>query len=125
MPVFVGYNSGMPDDTPTGKSPEDPRPQGDSNWGDDSTMIAEKVGIVFYDDDQTPVDFVLYLLEQFLGYDEEKARMATELIRATGRASVAELLPAVAESTLRRMERAAAAAGYPFRMDIRPKADAA
>lgn len=120
----MGYNSAMPDDTPTGKAPEETRPKPDSTWGDESTVIAPKAKIVFYDDDQTPVDFVLHLLEHFLGFDEPRARQATELIRLTGRASVAELLPPIAEQTVRRMELAVRAAGWPFRMEVQEQVDA-
>lgn len=115
----------MPDDTPTGKAPEDQRPKGDSTWGEDSTVIAPKARVVFHDDDQTPVDFVLHLLETYLGFDELQARKATELIRLTGRAVVAELVYPIAEQTVRRMELAVRAAGWPFRIEVQEHSDAA
>lgn len=115
----------MPDDTPTGRSPEERRPKADSTWGDESTVIAPKAKVVFFDDDQTPVDFVLHLLEHYLGFDEFKARQATELIRTMGRAAVAEMLPPIAEQTVRRMELAVREAGYPFRIEVQEQSDAA
>ncbi len=121
----MGYNSAMPDDTPTGRAPEEPRPSAQSYWGDEATVLAPKALVVFFDDDQTPVDFVLHLLEHYLGYDEPKARETVDQIRSSGRAMVAELFPLVAEQTVRRMELAVRAAGYPFRMEVQIQADAA
>ncbi|MBE7491385.1 MAG: ATP-dependent Clp protease adaptor ClpS [Planctomycetes bacterium] len=114
----------MPDDTPTGKAPEEPHASS-STWGDESTVIAPKAKVVFFDDDRTPVDFVLHLLEHYLGFDEAGARATTERIRASGSAVVAELLPPIAENTVRKMEAAVRAGGYPFRMEIQEQGDAA
>lgn len=111
----MGYNEVMPENTPPG-NPQ-PRPKVDLTAAED-TVIAPKARVVFFDDDQTPVDFVMHLLETYLGFEEPKARKAVETIRVAGRCIVGELLPAVARSTVQRMQAAAQAKGYPFRMEV-------
>ena len=104
----------MPDDTPM--EPDDDDTHDTSR--DDSTMIAAKVKVWFYDDDKTPVDFVLYALEQYFGFDEPKARKLVDRIRQDGKTIVAELPAIPAEIARKRVEEAAADAGYPFKMEI-------
>ncbi|MBK9974194.1 MAG: ATP-dependent Clp protease adaptor ClpS [Planctomycetes bacterium] len=112
----------MPDDTPTGRAPKEERPTGSSTWGEDPTRLTPMVKIVFVDDNETPVDFVLHLLETYLDYEEERARQAVNVLQSHGRLIVAELLPPLAENAARRMESAARAAGYPFRLEVQEQA---
>ena len=107
----------MPDDTPI-EPVDDDNPE---TTRDDSTMIAAKVKVWFYDDDKTPVDFVLFVLEQYFGFDEPKARKLVDRIRQDGKTIVAELPAIPAEIAKRRVEAAAADADYPFRMEIEGK----
>jgi len=90
----------------------------DSTGRDDSTMIAARSKVWFFDDDNTPVDFVLYALEHFFGLDEAKARAAVERIRQHGKAVVVEMPAIPAELAKRRVIEAAADAGYPFKVEI-------
>jgi ATP-dependent Clp protease adapter protein ClpS len=107
----------MPDDTPS-----DPRFEPDESHAetgrDDSTMIAAKAKVWFYDDDKTPVDFVLFVLERYFGFDEVKARGLTDRIRKNGKAMIAELPAIPAELAKRKVDQAAADAGYPFKVEI-------
>ena len=115
--TLARYNPLMPDDTPS-----DPRFEPDETHGDtgrdDSTMIASRVKVWFFDDDKTPVDFVLFVLEQYFGYDEIKARSFTDRIRKDGKAMVGELPAIPAELAKRKVDQAAADAGYPFKVEI-------
>ncbi|MBZ0137901.1 MAG: ATP-dependent Clp protease adaptor ClpS [Planctomycetes bacterium] len=104
----------MHDDTPMEPVDDDTHEQG----RDDSTMIAAKVKVWFYDDDKTPVDFVLFVLEQYFGFDEPKARATVDRIRKNGKTVVAELPAIPAEIARKRVEEAAADAGYPFKIEI-------
>jgi ATP-dependent Clp protease adapter protein ClpS len=108
------YNSAMPEDTPMEPVDENAPETG----RDDSTMIAAKVKVWFFDDDKTPVDFVLFALEQYFGFDEIKARATVDRIHKDGKALVAELPAVPAEIARRRVEEAAADSGYPFKMEI-------
>ena len=85
---------------------------------DDSTMIAAKAKVWLFDDETTPVDFVLYVLQQYFGFDEPKARDAVDRIRRDGKAMVAELPAIPAELAKRRVQQAAADSGYPFRIEV-------
>lgn len=99
----------------------EPKPREDSvnlPGGEDRTVLSATAALVFYDDDQTPVDFVLYALGHFCGYDEPRARALIEKIGSKGRAVVATLQPLVAEHTRQRIAAAAQAAGYPFRVEL-------
>ena len=104
----------MPDDTPMEPVDEDAPETG----RDDSTMIAMKVKVWFYDDDKTPVDFVLFVLEQYFGFDEKKARETVERLGKEGKTVVAELPAIPAELAKKRVEEAAADANYPFKVEI-------
>ena len=111
------YNSEMGEDTPT-----EPQFEPDDDTGhehrEDSTMIAAKVKVWFLDDDTTPVDFVMFALENYFGYDELAAQGLCESIRENGKAVVAELPAIPAELAKRRVLEAAADSGYPFTVEI-------
>jgi ATP-dependent Clp protease adapter protein ClpS len=103
--------------------PQEPAPEFDHEDTDhtgreDSTMIAAKAKVWFFDDDATPEDFVMYALEQFFGLDEAKARSAVERIRKQGKAVVVEMPAIPAELAKRRVQEAASDAGYPFKVEI-------
>jgi ATP-dependent Clp protease adapter protein ClpS len=85
---------------------------------EDSTMIAAKAKVWFYDDDKTPVDFVMFVLEHYFGHDEAKARAVVDRIRKDGKALVAELPAIPAELAKRRVDADATDAGYPFKVAI-------
>lgn len=111
------YTQVMPQDTPSDPQFEPDETHGDTGR-DDSTMIAAKVKVWFHDDDKTPVDFVLFVLEQYFGFDEAKARGTVERIRKQGKAMVAELPAIPAEIAKRKVDQAAEEAGYPFKVEI-------
>ncbi len=108
------YKQAMPDNEPNQEDP--PEQQHESGQG--STMIAPKVKVIFVDDDKTPVDFVLYALTQYLGYNEPDAMKIVENIVDQGEAVVAELPAVPAELAKKRILEAAAEAGYPFQVRI-------
>lgn len=85
---------------------------------EDSTMIAAKAKVWFYDDESTPVDFVMYVLEHYFGYDEVKARVVVERMAKDGKAMVAELPAIPAELAKRRVVADATDAGYPLKVEI-------
>lgn len=111
------YNQAMPEDTPSDPQFE-PDDTGLEHGREDSTMIAAKVKVWFFDDDKTPVDFVLFALEHFLGYDELASKSLVDSIRQQGKAVVAELPAIPAELAKRRILEAAAESGYPFKVEI-------
>jgi ATP-dependent Clp protease adapter protein ClpS len=106
----------MAQDTPS--DPFESDETGSDTGRDDSTMIAARVKVWFHDDDKTPVDFVLYALEQYFGFDEPKARSTVERIRKQGKAVVVEMAAIPAELARRRIAEAAADAGYPLKVEI-------
>lgn len=87
--------------------------------GVDDTVITAGAAIVFFDDDETPVDFVLHLLETRLGYNEDRARRAVEAIRRHGHCIVAEQPPLIARQTMQRLTLTVKAAGYPMKIELR------
>lgn len=93
-------------------------PKDDPEAGEQSTMIAPKAKVVFVDDDDTPVDFVLYALERFLGYDEPQAQQMVKFIAKEGEAVVAELSPVPAQLAKRSIDKASAAAGWQFEVRV-------
>jgi ATP-dependent Clp protease adaptor protein ClpS len=97
---------------------ETDNPETETEGGEGSTMIAPKVKVIFVDDDKTPVDFVLFALETFLGYDEPDAQKIVQNIASQGEAVVAELPAVPAELAKKRIEEAAADAGWPFQVRI-------
>lgn len=116
-PGSARYNLKMHDDTPMEPVDDDAPETG----RDDSTMIAAKAKVWFYDDDRTPIDFVLFALEQYFGFDEPKARAIVDRIRKNGKAVVAELPAIPAEIARKRIEQAAGDAGYPLKVEIEGK----
>lgn len=101
--------------------PQQPAPefeQDDTDHREDSTMIAAKAKVWFHDDDKTPVDFVMYVLEQFFGLDEPKAKATVDRIRKQGKAVVVEMPAIPAELARRRVAEAAADAGYPLKVEV-------
>ncbi|MDC1142454.1 ATP-dependent Clp protease adaptor ClpS [Planctomycetota bacterium] len=110
----------MPDDTPTAK-PEDTATPADSVFdeiADDSTVMAPKLPIVFYDDDATPVDFVMAALENILGYDEPQARVMVEQLGREGKLVVARLQRTPAEQAIKRIKIMAENGKYPFKVEL-------
>jgi ATP-dependent Clp protease adapter protein ClpS len=110
------YNRAMPDDTPTQRPEDSWYPE--STFGEDLTAMAPKMGIVFHDDDKTPVDFVMFLLETYLGYDEQGARNLVGSIATGGQYQVSTLTRAAAEALYQRLQRAVDHAGYPFKITL-------
>lgn len=104
----------MPQKQPAGKPP---RPKVDLTAAEE-TVVRPKAKIIFHDDNQTPVDFVMHLLEHYLGFEEPKARKAIEAIRVAGKCIVGEMVPAAARSLVQRMEATAQGKGYPFRIEV-------
>lgn len=110
----------MPDDTPTTK-PDDTGRSGDSLFdetSDDVTAIAPKVGIVFYDDDETPIDFVMAALKNVLGYDEPEAREIVQKLGSEGKVTAVRMQRTPAEESLKRILTMAESSGYPFKAGL-------
>ncbi|MCF6227631.1 MAG: ATP-dependent Clp protease adaptor ClpS [Planctomycetes bacterium] len=110
----------MPDDTPTTK-PDDTSRASDSCFDkitDDITAIAPKVGIVFYDDDETPIDFVMAALKNVLGYDEPEARDIVHKLDSDGKVTVVRMQRTPAEESLKRILAMAESSGYPFKAEL-------
>lgn len=108
----------MADDTPSDPHFEPDDDTHAETGREDSTMIAAKVKVWFLDDDTTPVDFVMFALEQYFGYDELTAKTLCESIRQEGKAVIAELPAIPAELAKRRVMEAAADSGWPFQVEI-------
>ncbi len=108
-----------PDDNDETSAPETGT---DFNGAEDPTVISAKVRIVFHDDDQTPPDFVYYLLETFLGYDEDASRELVKRLGTEKRVLVAELNATAAELAMQRITRTAKQSGYPFKATIEHQA---
>lgn len=108
----------MPENERKPKTPDDP-PEHQPDSGQGSTMITPKVKVIFVDDDKTPVDFVLYALTHYLGYNEPDAMKLIDRIAEEGETVVAELSAIPAEIARRRILEAAAEAGYPFVVKIK------
>lgn len=94
----------------------------DFNQHEALTALSAKVRIVFHDDDQTPADFVYYLLETFLGYDEAASRELVQRLGTEKRVVAAELVATAAELAMQRITRTAKQSGYPFKATIEHQA---
>lgn len=110
----------MPDETPITEPDQTSRASDDvfDETADDITVVAQKINIVFYDDDQTPVDFVLAALENVLGYDEPVARQIVQKLGVEGKVVAARLQLAAAEQSAKRITSQAKASGFPFRVEL-------
>lgn len=104
----------MPDDTPTQRQEDDT--EFDSEL---PTVVAPKVALVFYDDPETPADFVLHLLERFCGQDEARAREIVRRLADKGQAVAGEFNQAVGRIKLGQVQEAARGK-YPFRATLEP-----
>lgn len=90
----------------------------DFNQHEALTALSAKVKVVFHDDDQTPADFVYYLLETFLGYDEAASRELVQRLATEKQVVAAELVATAAELAMQRITRASQESGYPFKASI-------
>jgi ATP-dependent Clp protease adapter protein ClpS len=110
----------MPDDTPTQQPDETGKPADSvfDETADDSTVIAPKVDIVFYDDDTTPIDFVMAALENVLGYDEPQAMELVEKLGKDGKIVASSLQRIPAEQALKRIKTQAEISEYPFKVEL-------
>ncbi len=110
----------MHDDTPPTK-PDDTSRSGDSlfdDTDDDITSIAPKIGLVFYDDDETPMDFVMAALENVLGYNEPEARGIVQKLGSEGKVTAVRMQRVPAEESLSRILTQAESSGYPFKAEL-------
>jgi ATP-dependent Clp protease adapter protein ClpS len=90
----------------------------DSLFGEELTVMAPKVHVIFHDDEVTPVDFVLFLLQTHLGYDEARAREVVQNIASSGSFRVATLPRPSADALMQRLSRVIGEAGYPFKVTL-------
>jgi len=107
----------MPDDTPTERPDEGGRSAA-STWGDDPTVVAPQVALVMYDDDVTPIDFALFLLQRYLGYEEPEARAHVQNVAEKGSHAVLKLPKPQAEILHERVSRAIRESGYPLKVTL-------
>ncbi len=106
----------MPGDSPT--KPPDEGWSPESTFGEELTAQAPKYGIVFHDDDTTPVDFVMHLLENYLGFSEQDARNMVASIAINGEYEVARFTRGAAQPLFERILRAIDHSDYNFRVTL-------
>jgi ATP-dependent Clp protease adapter protein ClpS len=106
----------MPGDTPTHR-PEEGW-SAESTFGEELTAQAPKYGIVFHDDDKTPVDFVMHLLETYLGVEEQDARNLVASIAVNGSYEVTRLTRGAAQPLFERIQRAVDHSDYDFKVTL-------
>jgi ATP-dependent Clp protease adaptor protein ClpS len=77
-------------------------------------------GVIFLNDDYTPMDFVENLLIQEFNMDPEMADFITWRIHTSGWSSFGSFSRDVAEAKVARVRRLSQAEGYPFSCNIQP-----
>lgn len=102
------------------KPPNEPEfgPASDSLYGEELTVVPPRTAIIFHDDSETPVDFVLFLLQNYVGYDVEQAEAMVKGIAAKGSETVVSLPRPLARALMSRMERAIEQSGYLFKVTL-------
>ncbi len=101
----------MPDDVPTQRADEEP------DFTDMPTARAPDSALVFHDDAETPVDFVLFVLERFCGLGEVQARAVVQEITTRGKAVAAVLPERIARVKLGQIEDAEKGK-FPFKVTL-------
>lgn len=74
--------------------------------------------VVFWNDDVTPMGFVVYLLKEVFGYEEVNAFQTMMQIHEKGSAIVGSYLKSVAESKMTLATGAAELAGFPLKITM-------
>lgn len=112
----------MPDDTPTHVASDNDgsRPVGEPQnlRSDDSTITIETAKVVFHDDSDTPVDFVLHLLVTQLRLSESLARAVVRQVQERGHAMVAQIPASEAADYNRALANAIEKAGFNLKYEI-------
>lgn len=93
-------------------------PASDSLYGEELTVVPPRADIVFHDDDATPVDFVLFLLQNYVGFDVEQAEAMVKDLATEGHLRVVTLPRPLAEALMHRIQRAIEKSGYPFQATL-------
>lgn len=105
----------MSGDKPTTKQPRDDETE--EAEVETATVIAQGYGVVFYDDPDTPEDFILHAAMRHLGLDIEAARAVSAVLARDGRAVAAKFPKSIAEQRAEGIL-AAARPKYPLRVTV-------
>lgn len=79
--------------------------------------------VIFLNDDSTPMDFVVYVLEALFGHTQETAYELTMKIHNEGRGVAGTYPYDIAESKQYETTALAQANGYPLRIKVEPEND--
>ncbi len=107
----------MSGDKPTTRQPRDD--ETDQSDTETATVIAPGHAVVFYDDPETPLDFVLHAAMRHLGLDNEAAQAMAAVLSREGRAIGAKFPKRVAEQRAEAIL-SAARPKYPLRVTVEP-----
>lgn len=76
--------------------------------------------VVFYNDNKTPMDYVIFVLQKFFNLPLEKAESITQFIHENNKAVVATYTFEIAEQKSAETITHARNNGYPLKVDIEP-----
>ena len=74
--------------------------------------------VVFFNDDFTPMEFVVYAIQQFLNYDHAKATEVMLQIHNEGRGYCGAFSQEIAETKSQQINRYSKESGHPLKTDI-------
>lgn len=74
--------------------------------------------VVFFNDDYTPMEFVVYVIQQFLNYDHAKATEVMLQIHNEGRGYCGAFSQEIAETKSQQINRYSKESGHPLKTDI-------
>lgn len=88
---------------------------------EDAQVEVEKpplFSVVFFNDDFTPMEFVVYVIQQFFNYDHAKATEVMLQIHNQGRGHCGAFSQEIAETKSQQINRFSKENGHPLKTDI-------
>ena len=88
---------------------------------EDEKVDVEKTplfSVVFFNDDFTPMEFVVYVIQQFFNYDHAKATEVMLQIHNQGRGHCGAFSQEIAETKSQQINRFSKENGHPLKTDI-------
>lgn len=87
-----------------------------------SVLPPGKYNVIFHNDDETPMVFVVVILKDIFGYDDERATNLMWEVHEKGKGIAGTYIKSIAETKTNLVRDAARAKGYPLKVTVE-KAD--
>lgn len=99
---------------------EETSPEGDVMVSDPELQIPPMYAVVMYNDDYTPMDFVVHILQSEFHHDIDKAYQIMLSIHYGGKGIAGVYPKDIAETKAKKTNTAARAEGYPLMTQVEP-----